>query len=98
MAASVDSSTSSLDDDETWQEPDWNEQDEQTCISLFSSAAFQSVEACCAHDADNHGFDLRQYIKQARALLQFYALLAVVPCICQHGKALCFEGKRVGTS
>ena len=56
------SSESAVEDeeDDAWDE-DWGENDESQCISLFSNAVLPSVGACCDHDAEQHGFDLREY-------------------------------------
>lgn len=52
-------------EDDIWDE-DWGENDESQCTSLFSNVVLPSVEACCDHDATQHGFDLRSYCAQVR--------------------------------
>ena len=51
------------DEDEVW-DADWGDNDESQCTSLFSNSVLPSVDACCDHDAQQHGFDLRKYCAQ----------------------------------
>jgi hypothetical protein len=47
---------------------DWEEDEEVGAVqSLFTAATFPSVDAALAHDAAEHGFDLRAFRLQASA-------------------------------
>lgn len=48
--------------EETWQ--DWEEDESEGFKSLFDDARFPSLEEVLAHDAEAHGFSLRQYRAQ----------------------------------
>ncbi|KAL4458014.1 hypothetical protein ABPG75_012879 [Micractinium tetrahymenae] len=48
--------------EETWQ--DWEEDESEGFKSLFGDARFPSLDGVLAHDAEAHGFNLRQYRAQ----------------------------------
>lgn len=58
--------SSDVDEEEAWDE-DWGEVEGEECTSLFSNKVLPSVQACCDHDAKQHEFDIREYIKQVRS-------------------------------
>jgi len=47
---------------------DWHDDDdaEDATRSLFSDTVLPSPEACFAHDAEKHGFDIRDFRVQVR--------------------------------
>jgi hypothetical protein len=58
----------SLSDSESWNE-DWDEDENFPCCSLFCSTLLNSVDECCDFDKANYGFDLRNYVKKVRFIL-----------------------------
>ena len=46
---------------------DWEDEEGGAVQSLFTAATFPSVDAALAHDAAEHGFDLRAFRLQASA-------------------------------
>ncbi|KIZ03788.1 hypothetical protein MNEG_4177, partial [Monoraphidium neglectum] len=47
-----------------WDEWDDDPGEDDATRSLFSDAVLPSPEACFAHDAERHGFDIRQFRAQ----------------------------------
>lgn len=70
MAVSYQTDAASDEDERDWSE--WGDgDDDEATKSLFSDIILPSAQQALAHDASEHGFDLRRFRSQVLPLLRF---------------------------